>query len=368
MPTAEHDRFAARRNKLRRLVKKEGAAAILITNVSNVTNLTGFSGQDSYLLVAADAEMLLTDPRYTQQIEEECPGLEIASRLPGKSILATVDKLVKSTGVAQLAFEADSVTLTERDQLAAKLIGTTIIPTSGLVEQLREIKDAQEIVAIRQAIHCAEKAFAVVVAAMTKQQTERQVAADLEYQVRRFGGSGLSFAPIVGVGERAALPHGVPSEKKIGEDGFVLIDWGAKAGGYVSDLTRVLATGKISPKIKRIYEIVLTAQLRAIQSIKPGAMLCDVDKAARDVIAEAGFAKRFGHGLGHGIGLNVHEAPRFNSSQTRPLQVGMVVTVEPGIYIPGFGGVRIEDDVLVTKTGHEVLTSVPKDFDASVID
>ncbi|MCC9604822.1 Xaa-Pro peptidase family protein [Blastopirellula sp. JC732] len=368
MPPADHDRFAARRNKLRRLVKKSGASAILVTNVSNVTYLTGFTGHDSYLLVSADTEVLLSDPRYSQQVEEQCPGLELASRAPGKSILATVQKLVKSVGVNQLAFEAASVTVAERDTLAEKLTGVSLIPTTGLVEELREIKDAEEIATIRQAIHCAEKAFAAVRAAMHKEQTERQVAADLEYQVRRFGGSGLSFPPIVGVGERAALPHGVPTDKKIGEDSFVLIDWGAVVGGYVSDLTRVLATGKISPKIKRIYDIVLQAQLRAIDAIKPGALLCDVDKTARDVIAEAGFGKRFGHGLGHGIGLNVHESPRFNSSQTRPLQVGMVVTVEPGIYIPGFGGVRIEDDVLVTKTGHEVLTSVPKDFDESVID
>lgn len=368
MPPADHDRFAARRNKLRKLVKKTGAEALLVTDVKNVTYLTGFSGQDSYLLVAKDAEVLLTDPRYTQQVEEECPGLELASRAPGKSILSTAQKLVKSAGVSQLGIEAISVTIDQFHTLADKLAPATLIPTSGLVEQLREIKDAEELVAIRKAIHIAEKAFAAIRATMHRDQTERQVAADLEYQVRRFGGSGLSFPPIVGVGERAALPHGVPSHKKIGEDSFVLIDWGAVADGYVSDLTRVLATGKISPKIKRIYDIVLKAQLRAIDAIKPGAMLCDVDKAARDVIAEAGFGKRFGHGLGHGIGLNVHEAPRFNSSQTRPLQVGMVVTVEPGIYIPGFGGVRIEDDVLVTKTGYEVLTHVPKDFDESVID
>ncbi|UUO08577.1 Xaa-Pro peptidase family protein [Blastopirellula sp. J2-11] len=363
MPPADNDRFAARRNKLRRLVKKAAAGAILVTNVHNVSYLTGFTGHDSYLLVTPDTEVLLSDPRYTQQLEEECPGLNLESRTPGKSILTSVQKMIQAAGVTQLAFESTSITVAMRDQLADKLAKVALLPAAGLVEELREIKDAEEVAAIRQAIHCAEKAFAVIRAAMHPDQTERQIAADLEYQVRRFGGKALSFPPIVGVGERAALPHGVPSEKRVGEDRFVLIDWGALFGGYVSDLTRVLATGKISPKIKRIYDIVLKAQLRAIEAIKPGALMCDVDKAARDEIASAGFGKRFGHGLGHGIGLEVHEAPRFNSSQTRPLQVGMVVTVEPGIYIPGFGGVRIEDDVLVTKHGHEVLTSVPKDFD-----
>ncbi|MFI4876671.1 MAG: M24 family metallopeptidase [Blastopirellula sp. JB062] len=368
MPTSDKDRFAARRNKLRKLVKKTGAQAILVTDFTNVSYLTGFTGDDSYLLVSADTEVLLSDPRYTQQLEEECPDLNLEIRAPGKSMLASVQKVTKEASVSKLAFESSSITVDLYEKFAEKLPKVELCSAAGLVEQLREIKDADEIAAIRQAIYCAEKAFAVIRAAMHGEQTERQIAADLEYQVRKFGGSGLSFPPIVGVGERAALPHGTPSEKKIEEDGFVLIDWGAVAGGYVSDLTRVLATGKISPKIKRIYDIVLKAQLRAIDAIRPGALMCDVDKAARDVIADAGFGKRFGHGLGHGIGLNVHEAPRFNSSQTRPLQVGMVVTVEPGIYIPGFGGVRIEDDVLVTRNGHEVLTSVPKDFDESVID
>ncbi len=192
--------------------------------------------------------------------------------------------------------------------------------------------------------------------------TEKQVAADLEHQIRRFGGKGLSFPAIVAGGAWAALPHAVPGDRKIGDDDFTLIDWGANAGLYISDLTRVLVTGKISPKLDKIYNIVLEAQLAGIEAIRPGVTCGEVDAAARSVIAKAGYGKQFGHGLGHGIGLEVHEAPRLGGNQETELKPGMVVTVEPGIYIPGWGGVRIEDDILVTKKGHEVLSNVPKEL------
>jgi Xaa-Pro aminopeptidase len=187
------------------------------------------------------------------------------------------------------------------------------------------------------------------------------VADNLEHQMRLFGAKGASFPSIIAVGPRAALPHARPTNKRIGEADFVLIDWGADCL-YKSDLTRVLVTGKIPPKLERIYGVVLNAQLRGIEAIGPGVACQDVDTAARKVIEDAGFGKHFGHGLGHGIGLDIHEGPRLGQGQKQILQPGMVVTVEPGIYFPGWGGVRIEDDVLVTKTGHEVLTRVPKQW------
>jgi Xaa-Pro aminopeptidase len=186
--------------------------------------------------------------------------------------------------------------------------------------------------------------------------------------MRRFGARGAAFPPIVAVGAQAALPHAHPGRRRISEAGFVLIDWGAATfGGYKSDLTRVLVTGKIPPKLEKIYRVVLKAQQEAIQKIRPGAKCSDIDTAARNVIEAAGFGKNFGHGLGHGIGLNIHEGPRFAPISEDELKPGMILTVEPGIYLPHFGGVRIEDDVLITKSGHEVLSSVPKRFEEIVL-
>ena len=193
------------------------------------------------------------------------------------------------------------------------------------------------------------------------------VAADLEYQARRFGAKGLSFEAIVATGARAALPHARPTQQKLGAADFTLIDWGVNEGLYMSDLTRIVVTGKISPKLRKIYGVVLKAQLAGIAAIRPGVTCEAVDQAARGVIAKAGFGKQFGHGLGHGTGLEIHEAPRLAQNQSTVLAPGMIVTVEPGIYFPGWGGVRIEDDVLVTRDGHEVLTSVPKEIDECVV-
>jgi len=202
---------------------------------------------------------------------------------------------------------------------------------------------------------------------LTPDMTERQVAAELEYQTLRLGGRCLSFPAIVAVGPRAALPHASPTEARIGDADFVLIDWGVNEGQYVSDLTRVLVTGKISPKLRKVYGVVLRAQLAAIDAIRPGVTCEAVDDVARSVIAKAGFGKYFGHGLGHGIGLDIHEAPRLSKGQRKKLTPGMIVTVEPGVYLPGWGGVRIEDDILVTRSGHELLTTVPKQIDECLV-
>jgi Xaa-Pro aminopeptidase len=361
-------RFEQRRDKLRKLLRKRGAGGLLVTNFTNVTYLTGFTGDDSYLLVTTDGEVLLSDPRYTTQLEEECPGLELSIRWTGVSMLDAVAKVVKQSGLAQLGIEAGSMTVELFHQLADKLPKVELVSTQGLVEALRIIKDRAEVDAIRVAIDQARKGFDVIRASLTPDQTEKQVAADLEHQLRRFGAKGCSFTPIIAVGPRAALPHATPGDSRIGESDFVLVDWGAREGLYISDLTRMVVTGKISPKLERIYRVVLKAQVAAIQAIRPGISCEEVDGVARSIITKAGYGKQFGHGLGHGIGLEVHEAPRFAKKQQRLLKAGMVVTVEPGIYFPNWGGVRIEDDVLVTRNGHEVLSSdVPKQLEDSLV-
>jgi Xaa-Pro aminopeptidase len=359
--------FAARRDRLRKLLHKAGVDTLLVTSYPNVTYLTGFTGDDSYLLIFKTGEVLLSDPRYTTQLEEECPGLNLHIRPPGQAMLDGTIELLQQAKVSRLGVEGDSMVVGYYERLAAKAERVELVVTTGLVEQLRMIKDKEEIAEIRQAVAIAEKAFAVVRAALRPEQTEKEIADALESQMRLFGGRGASFTPIVGVGDRAALPHYRPGQVRVGDADFVLIDWGALGRLYMSDLTRTLVTGKIPPKLQRIYGVVLKAQQAAIDAIRPGKTCGEIDAVARGVIEKAGFGKQFGHGLGHGLGLQIHEDPRFSRKHPTKLEPGMVMTVEPGIYLPGFGGVRIEDDVLVTRGGCEVLTSVPKQWEETIV-
>jgi Xaa-Pro aminopeptidase len=356
-----------RRQKIRGQLKKEGLAALLVTNFTNVTYLTGFTGDDSFLLISADGDVLISDQRYTTQIEQECPGLEAAIRGPGSKMIEWTVQTLEKAHLSRIGFEGDSMTVAVRDELASAMPRAQFVATSGWVEELRLVKDSEEIQRTRRACNLARRAFEVIRAKITPEMTELQVANDLEYYARQFGATRLSFPPIVAVGPRAALPHARPTGRKIGDSDFTLIDWGVNEGLYVSDLTRVLATARISPKLRKLYGVVLKAQLAGIEAIRPGVSCEQVDRAARAVIEKAGYGQQFGHGLGHGIGLEVHEAPRLAQGQQRVLKPGMIVTVEPGIYFPEWGGIRIEDDVLVTRAGHEVMTSVPKELDDCLV-
>jgi Xaa-Pro aminopeptidase len=348
-------------------MRKTDIDALLVTTRPNVTYLTGFTGEDSYLLVTRDNELLITDSRFATQLAEECRGLDLEVRTQKVQMIDALTKVVKRAKPVRLGIEAASMSVALLESLEKKLPRVQLVSTHGLVEQLREIKDRDEIAAIRAAITHAERAFNVIRASLRPEQTEFQVATELEYQIRSFGGAACSFPPIVAVGPRAALPHATPGRKLVGESDFLLIDWGARSPLYVSDLTRVLVTGKILPKLERIYGVVLKAQRAAMAAVQPGIPACDVDAAARNVIEKAGYGRQFGHGTGHGVGLEVHETPKLSSSSNRPLKAGMVVTIEPGIYLPGWGGVRIEDDVLVTRDGHEVLTSLDTQLEHCVV-
>lgn len=357
---------AARLKRLKQSLRKEKVEGVLVTNFTNVTYLTGFTGDDSYLLVTLDGEVLLSDPRYTTQLEEECPGLKLQIREPGEPMLEAVAQQLKKHGLKRVAIEAGSMTVGLLEKLA-EAAPIEFVACHGLVEKLRICKDKPEIEATRVAAVHARRAFEVVRAGITPEATEQDLAAELEYQARRFGASGLSFTPIVAVGDRAALPHARPTDRRIEADDFVLFDWGTNSGHYMSDITRMVVTGKLTAKFKKIYQIVLKAQMAAIDAIKPG-MACEaVDAVARKIITKAGYGKEFGHGLGHGTGLEIHEAPRLARNQKTKLEAGMIVTVEPGIYLPGWGGIRIEDDILVTKNGYEVLTDVPKELEDCVL-
>jgi len=356
--------FARRRQRLIRLLKQNQIETFLVSHAPNVTYLTGFTGDSTYLLLHRGECLLLSDPRYEEQIQSECTGVNVFIRPPHVTLLeATADAAAKFK-CHNLFVESHHLAMFAYELLQSRLAKSSVTGCHGLVEGLREIKDKEEIGRLERAVMMAERAFMVVQAGLRGEHTERDVAHQLENQIRAMGGTGCSFKPIVGVGPRAALPHGTPTMAKIGSEPFVLIDWGAQEGLYISDLTRVLVTDKIPPKFERVYQTVLEANRAAIEAIAPGVPVCEVDRAGRSVIEKAGFGKYFGHALGHGIGLQVHESPRMGAEQKRPLQAGMVVTVEPGIYIPGWGGVRIEDDVLVTKDGNRVLSTLPKDLES----
>lgn len=360
-------RFAARRDRLRKLLKKLGGDALLVTNFTNVTYLTGFTGDDSCLLVSRNDAVIVSDFRYITQLEEECPDVPAHIRPTAVKLIDAAAEVIAAAKVSRLAIEADSLTVAAYARLRECLEKVDVQAASGQVEELRQIKDKEEIAEIRQAARYAEKAFAVLRATLRPNRTEKEVTDDLEHQLRLLGAQGSAFPPIVAAGPRAALPHARPTDARVGEHDLLLVDWGATSRGYRSDLTRVLVTGKISPKLERVYRLVLRAQQEAIAAIAPGKRACDIDAVARQIIADDGFGKNFGHGLGHGIGLDIHEAPRLSVVNERPLEPGMVVTIEPGIYLPEWGGVRIEDDVLVTKTGHEVITNCPKQLEEMTV-
>ena len=357
------DRLATRRHKLVQSLRKAGLSALLVTNPKNVTYLTGFTGEDSYLIIGPEVLCIFSDSRFETQLKNECPSIPAEIRTSRTTMIEFLVREFPNFGLTHLGIEASSMTVAVRDALAEMLTKIELVSQTGLVEDLRQIKDPDEIDELRLAVRQAESGYGLMKSLLIPEMTEREAAHELEHGMRRFGALKAAFEPIIAVGDRSALPHYRAGLRRFDESTFTLCDWGAVSPkGYHSDLTRVWATGKVPPKLHRIYEVVLNAQQAAIAAIRPGMKCQDVDGVARKVIEQAGYSKYFGHGLGHGIGLDIHEGPRLSPISTDELKPGMVVTVEPGIYLPGFGGVRIEDDVLVTRDGYEVLTSIPREL------
>jgi Xaa-Pro aminopeptidase len=364
---------AQRRLQLSQSLRGEELEALLVSNPINVSYLTGFSGESSFLVLGRERVLLVSDARFTKQLAEECPALETHIRPPEKSVHQATAEVLTKLGFRTVGFESSHLTVSEWEQLREGTPAVTWKPCRELIEELRAVKDASEVEEIREAIRIAERAFAAFCALLRPEDSEKELRDAMEHYIRRCGGSGTSFPSIVAAGERAALPHAPPTQRTINGAELLLVDWGASGRFYKSDLTRVLVSRKNpafaaggdgrrgETKLEQLYEVVRRAQRQALERIRPGVKGNEVDAAARAVIAEAGFGDFFGHGLGHGLGLQIHEAPSLRPSSDAVLQAGMVVTVEPGIYLPGWGGVRIEDDVLVTPEGCEVLTSVPRD-------
>ncbi|MCE5327118.1 MAG: aminopeptidase P family protein [Planctomycetaceae bacterium] len=358
-----------RRGRLMAKVRKTGASAMLITRPQDVAYLSGFGGEDSWLLVGQRQGCLITDGRFGEQAGDECPGLEVHVRKVG--LAAATAEVLKGRGVRSLGVQAGYMTLAERAALDKAVGAKRIKPVGGLVEELRQVKDDEEVRIIRKAVAIAERAFERLTAGGRKGfvgRSERELAAELEYLMRQEGADGPAFATIVAVSAHGSLPHHRPGATRVRGGDAVLIDFGATVDGYCSDLTRVLFVDKIPPKLLEIYEVVRQAQAAAIAAIKAGVSCSSVDEAARDVIEAAGYGPQFVHSLGHGLGREVHEAPRLAKLYRPRLKAGMVVTVEPGIYLPGVGGVRIEDDVLVTRGGCRRLSTLSVQASAMVLE
>jgi len=371
--------YAARRRRIAAELKSRGLDAVVVSKPVNVTYLTGFAGDASYLILDRKSALLISDGRFTEQIEGECPGLATHIRPPTTTTPPVVAEIVTKMGHRKVGIEAAHVTVALLGLWTEKAPTVTWAPTARFVEAHRAIKDEDEIGQIRDAVGVAERAFAMLRATLRASATEDELCAALEQYVRAGGGKGTSFPSIVAVGSRSALAHAPPTEATIESAEFVLVDWGARGPLYCSDLTRMLVTRRSwfrsrpsrsrsdDARLAKVYRAVQTAQERAIAAIRPGAKARDVDAVARTELAKLGFGDAFSHGLGHGIGLEVHESPDLRASSEDVLQPGMVVTVEPGAYFPGWGGVRIEDDILVTADGFERLSTLPRDIESAEV-
>ena len=349
--------------RLQAKLRERGLDAALIAapeqlSSVNARYLSGFSGSSCYLVIATSTQYLVTDFRYTEQAKKEAPDFEIVRH--GNPYVQALRDLQESQGFTRIGFEADKIPVAMFREWQDHMPAAEFEPLKGLVEELRILKTPEEIQAIRRAAEVADRALLSVIPGL-KGRRERDVALDLEMAMRREVADALAFSTIVVSGSRGSLPHGRPSEKVIEDGDLVTIDFGALVNGYHSDETVTVGIGQPSAELRSLFDIVSEAQQAGIQRVRPGVSSREIDEACRDFITKAGYGEQFGHGTGHGVGLQVHEAP-FASSRGREwiLEAGMTLTVEPGIYIPGIGGVRLEDTLVVTESGSERLTGFPK--------
>ncbi|MDH4100319.1 MAG: Xaa-Pro peptidase family protein [Nitrospirota bacterium] len=353
--------FPGRINRVREKIATQGLDAALITTPENVRYLSGFTGSSGFVLVSSATAFFITDFRYKSQAAQETHGLEVV--ILKKTLVDEVARIAGETGLKRVGLEAKNVTLDLHDRVIAAMPDAELIAVIDLVEEFRIVKDAGELDKMREAIRRAESSLTALLPRLKPGLPEREFALMLEEEVRRAGARKIPFDTIVASGLRGALPHGVASDKKLESGEMITIDFGAEAGGYFSDMTRTVFLGS-SPTAKQqeIHDTVRKAQDAAIAAVKPGVPMVDIDAAARKVIVDAGYGDYFGHGTGHGVGLAVHEQPNASPQGKGEAREGMVFTIEPGIYIPDLGGVRIEEMVLVTATGCEVLTSFPREL------
>ncbi len=345
--------------KLEHLIAEKGLEGVLLFSPENLFYLTGYRGDEGVLLVEKRGGKLLVDGRYFTQAKEEAEGVEVGLL---KSWSKGIAEELLSRCLKRVGVEAHSLTLGQYQRISEEAEGVELVPIGEDLEGLRARKGPDEVEAIKGAIAISEEALKEVLHLLKPGVKEIEVALELEFRMRRAGSEGVPFPPIVASGPRAALPHATPTEKQIGAGEPVIVDFGARKDRYCSDETRTFLVGGDGGEFEKIYRIVKEAQERAIERIRVGVPLSEVDRAARERIEAAGFGPHFSHGTGHGVGIAVHEWPTVSSESSQVAEEGMVITIEPAIYLPEWGGVRIEDMVLITSSGAEVLTKTPKDL------
>lgn len=341
------------------VLAKNGVEALLVTNMYNVRYLSNFTGSTGLVFITRDNAYFVTDFRYTDQAAEQATGFEIIKNTG--SIFEEVAKISEKEKIGKIGFESENITFSTFETIN-EIIDSELVPVKGIVEELREVKTESEIQIIREAIEITEKAFDYILGFVKPGVTEIEVANELDFYMRKEGAEGVSFDTIVASGVRSAMPHGVASSKVIETGDMVTIDFGCYYKGYVSDMTRTFAVGDPGEKMKEIYEIVYQANKRVAEVAKAGMTGAELDAVARDYITEHGYGPEFGHTTGHGIGLEVHEGPGISFRNDKKLVVNNVITNEPGIYISGLGGVRIEDDLVIKENGNENLMTAPKEL------
>lgn len=350
----------SRINHLRQAMKEADLEAFLITSPYNLRYLTNFTGTTGLAVITQEKAFFITDFRYTEQAKKQASQYEIL-RNEGP-IFEKLAELCAEEKIEVLAFEEAFVSFYDYSILEELLEETSLVPISGMIEELREIKDEVEITTIQKACAIADLGFEYILKQVRPGMTEIELANQLDFFMRSQGATSVSFETIVASGVRSAMPHGVASEKQIAQGDLITLDFGCYYNGYVSDMTRTFALGDPGEKLKEIYNIVLEAQLKVTEAAKPGISGIELDAVARDHIASYGYREAFGHSTGHGIGLEIHEGPNVSFRSEKAFVPGNVITNEPGIYLPGIGGVRIEDDLLITETGNKVLTHSPREL------
>lgn len=349
-----------RLTRLKEEIAKEGLDGLVITNHTNRRYMTGFTGSEGIVLISPNEAKIIVDFRYFSQVKDEVSQLEIIES--ESSVFKQVISEVKKMKIKKLGYEEEDMTCSVYRKYQESLEGIELVPTAGLIEKLRVEKDESEWESLKKAANIADKTFEHILGFIKPGVTEKEIALEMEFFMRKEGADSSSFDMIIASGVRSALPHGQPTNKKVERGEMITLDFGALYEGYRSDITRTIALGEPDEQLKEIYQIVLESQIHCIKGVKPGIGCDEVDKLARDYIKSKGYGSYFGHGTGHGIGLDIHEGPSLSSQSKEILAPGMVITIEPGIYLPNIGGVRIEDDVLVTPTGYEVLTKSPKEL------
>jgi len=359
VPNVGHAYTEARRHALRGLLAHADLSALLVTKPVNVRYLTGFTGTYGALLLLHDRTLFFTDGRYRQQAAAEVPGAEVVLA-PG-DLVGAVAGVLRSGG-NDLGFEPNGLTWGEGQRLRSGLPGQAVLPAPPLVEELREVKDERELGAMREAARLGGEALEGLLGGLREGVTERRVAVELELAMRRLGADGLAFDTIVAFGEQAAEPHHHPGDRPLRAGDWVKLDFGARVDGYCADMTRTAVLGRASQRQRDLYELVRGAQAAGLDCLEAGVPAGDIDRACRRPIAEAGLGDSFPHPSGHGIGLEIHEAPRLRAGSRERVGAGTPVTVEPGVYLPGFGGVRIEDLAVARPGGHDLLTTAPREL------